>query len=564
MENYGHTRTQETQKRLKLSLHKKEDHNHWDYCFEKDDNSISIYDKDHKLVVQIPTRSNDEQFVFQYFSNLIHRNHSQLKKVERLVGSIQRQKKSLERNFLKADKIIADNSDDSINDTLVRNHVQTITKSVITLSDFTRQFVESKIFRNYNSCQVLIHEKGTAHITSYSYDSINKSQISQYDVSDFNKLFARIKKSKKRIFDTAKNSNNSLEVLGKYLGNVCELTTHNVIILLSGGSFFPPSKYEINLFTHITDLLRPYIKSMVHKEQIETRVFYEYLCLNYYPAGIRLFNSEGANMFTNKAYEIHPYQEVLKQIELAKNNVMIIHESDRDEIITDFNHFERIQLLGNLLNTLGHELSNPIFGMKLACDLLITEVEDDDEVKELLCDISNNLKRSQSILQNFSDLYTDELQIVNLKELIAETMTIAKSAIKQVKKEFHFYSSIHHMKTNPTWLSQILFNLLINAADAMNEASIDLKDQLITIEVFNSNNLIEIKLSDNGPGISEVLAERIFHPFYTTKERGTGLGLMICHNLAEKLGGNIELINPGKKGATFSLRLPIKNESIDN
>ena len=118
----------------------------------------------------------------------------------------------------------------------------------------------------------------------------------------------------------------------------------------------------------------------------------------------------------------------------------------------------------------------------------------------------------------------------------------------------------HELKifTNPTWLSQIIFNLIINAAQAIKECGIQRGKSIIKIYITKTNDGLSIAVIDNGPGIDKNLIQSIFKPFFTTKDSGTGLGLSICQNLAHQMGTKIEFKNNSPLlGATFWINLPL-------
>ena len=120
------------------------------------------------------------------------------------------------------------------------------------------------------------------------------------------------------------------------------------------------------------------------------------------------------------------------------------------------------------------------------------------------------------------------------------------------------------IKTNPTWLAQIIFNFIINSAQAIRLSTPALANQKITITVTNqyldTQSFLVISVTDTGPGIQKELIEKIFQPFITTKKEGTGLGLSICNYLTTKLGGKIFFSNNiPLPGATFSIELPMND-----
>ena len=234
---------------------------------------------------------------------------------------------------------------------------------------------------------------------------------------------------------------------------------------------------------------------------------------------------------------------------------------DSDELrhyAFDLFHFQRISLLGELLNTLRHELSNPLFGLKLGSQIFTTlDVAIDD--KELMEEIEKNVNRCQAIIENFSNLYQiqQDTKPVQLKKMIDESMTLAKSEIREVTKKLHFGEGTEDLVLNVPliFVVQVLFNLIVNAAQAMRVQ--DHRAEL-TINVELVDNLVQIDVIDNGSGIPEDKQINLFKPFFTTKSQGTGLGLVLSRNLTLKMGGNLEYVtNPQHKGASFRLTLPV-------
>jgi C4-dicarboxylate-specific signal transduction histidine kinase len=114
------------------------------------------------------------------------------------------------------------------------------------------------------------------------------------------------------------------------------------------------------------------------------------------------------------------------------------------------------------------------------------------------------------------------------------------------------------LETNSTCLTQIIFNLIINAAQAIKSANARVNKNSIIIKLIKSDDSLTIAVVDDGPGVKTECENSIFEPFFTTKDSGTGLGLSICQNLARQLGSKIDFQNNSPfAGATFSISLPI-------
>jgi C4-dicarboxylate-specific signal transduction histidine kinase len=263
-------------------------------------------------------------------------------------------------------------------------------------------------------------------------------------------------------------------------------------------------------------------------------------------------NKSNEESYENSNVMIFPIEDDSVTMELSNLS--------KDQISTELYHSQRVSLLGELLNTLQHELSNPLFGLNLTSSILEGEAQN-PETKEVLNEISQNANRSQTIIKNFSNLYNgqQEIKTVNLYRFIDEVITLTKSETKEIQKVIEcvgFDPDTFQIETNSTYLTQIIFNLIINAAQAIKDLKMGPLMAKITIKIVNTGDFVEISVIDNGPGVKEEHVATLFQPFFTTKNSGTGLGLSICQNLAAQLGSKIEFKNNSPlSGATFSINL---------
>jgi len=109
-------------------------------------------------------------------------------------------------------------------------------------------------------------------------------------------------------------------------------------------------------------------------------------------------------------------------------------------------------------------------------------------------------------------------------------------------------------------LVQVFINIMLNAAEAMEGRG----DLLLATRLGGDGRYVEVEITDTGPGIPEDVVEKLFEPFYTTKEvgSGTGLGLSISYGVIERHGGTIQVRSQVGEGATFIIRLPIEEPAM--
>jgi len=165
-------------------------------------------------------------------------------------------------------------------------------------------------------------------------------------------------------------------------------------------------------------------------------------------------------------------------------------------------------------------------------------------------------------IRDFSHPDAKEMTAIDINHAIATALTVARNQIKYVADvKTDLDPSLPPVYCLPGELNQVLLNLLVNAAHAIEETASDRKGR-ITLTTRNLGDQVEIQVDDTGAGIPEAIQKKIFDPFFTTKEpgKGTGQGLAISHTIiTRKHGGTISVESEPGKGARFIIRLPLKS-----
>ncbi len=437
---------------------------------------------------------------------------------------------------------------------LFTNEVKELPQAILNLTSLN----------SFESCHVLVHEKGKPVGQNYFYNHANYEETKLISIQSFNSLFNLVKKSKNKIFNQSLNMKDDLDVVGNFLAKEIDLKNYSVIYLISRNSFLPPSEEEQVLFQSLSVHLQPLLMKILDKEKNDLKKDVLKKSLENFPEKI-FVKKNSQEVFTNHSGSepVENSHLMVFPIDGEENTVMELSNLSKDTISTELYHSQRVSLLGELLNTLQHELSNPLFGLNLTGTLLLSDAQD-EETKELLNDICVNANRSQTIIKNFSNLYNDqqEYKKIQLYKFVEEVITLTKSETKEIQKRiecigFEKTDSLE-IETNSTYLTQIIFNLIINAAQAIKAANARVLQNNIVIKLIKEGKTITIAVVDDGPGVKAELANTIFEPFFTTKDFGTGLGLSICQNLARQLGSKIHFQNNSPfPGATFSINLPL-------
>ncbi len=224
---------------------------------------------------------------------------------------------------------------------------------------------------------------------------------------------------------------------------------------------------------------------------------------------------------------------------------------------------EKMAAIGRMAAGIAHEFRNPLAAISGAAQVLHHELSDDAATQGLMNIIireSDRLEGTISEFLQFSRPATPEKSWFSLYGLVKETINILKQAPSWNNK-IKFKTDIPAQLdawADADQTKQIFLNLFSNAANALkkNEGSILIKAREMSDK--KQTDQTRIVISDTGPGISDKIRNKIFEPFYTTRENGTGLGLAIVRQLIESNGGTIELSSgPGKNEAVFILDLPL-------
>jgi two-component system NtrC family sensor kinase len=447
---------------------------------------------------------------------------------------------------------------------LFKEELRRLLLSTTEVKELPRAILKLTALNSFESCHVLVHEKGKPVGQNYFYNHSNYEETRLISIQSFNSLFNLVKKSKNKNFNQSLNLKDDLEVVGSFLAKEIDLKNYSVIYLISRNSFLPPSAEEQELFQSLSGHLQPLLMTILDKEKNDLKKEVIKKSLENFPEKI-LVKKNSQVLFSNhlNTGPVEKSHLMVFPLDGIENTVMELSNISKDAISTELYHSQRVSLLGELLNTLQHELSNPLFGLNLTGSLLAGDAKN-LETKEVLQDICLNANRSQTIIKNFSNLYNDqqEYKKIQLYKFIEEVITLTKSETKEIQKKIECIgfdpADLIELETNSTCLTQIIFNLIINAAQAIKSTNERVNKNSIIIKLIKSDKTLTIAVVDDGPGVKSEFVGDIFEPFFTTKDSGTGLGLSICQNLARQLGSKIHFQNNSPfAGATFSINLPL-------
>lgn len=187
------------------------------------------------------------------------------------------------------------------------------------------------------------------------------------------------------------------------------------------------------------------------------------------------------------------------------------------------------------------------------------------DLPKTLLSIQNGSERIRQIvlsLRNFSRLDEAEIKEVDLHAGIDSTLLILSTKFIREIEIIRNYGELPPVECLAAQINQVFMNILSNAADALLDEKLIHPKQIIIHTEKNSLNQVQIKITDNGPGISSDIIHKIFDPFFTTKPvgKGTGLGLSISYKIIEKHSGKIKVNSQAGQGTEFTITLPIQHQ----
>lgn len=225
---------------------------------------------------------------------------------------------------------------------------------------------------------------------------------------------------------------------------------------------------------------------------------------------------------------------------------------------------EKLASIGQLVAGIAHEINNPVNAIVNTVGPLeeaVSNIDNDPEaakeVVEMIKVVQRGAQRTKAIvsaLHNYSRTDDESVVDFDIDRSIDDSLELLRHLLKQNVTVEKKYNNPGRVRGHAGQINQVFMNLLTNAAQALAHRD----NATITIETRGDEESVEVRISDNGPGIPAEVLPRIWDPFFTTKDvgEGTGLGLSIVHELVERHGGTIECDTKLGEGTTFTVRLP--------
>jgi signal transduction histidine kinase len=229
----------------------------------------------------------------------------------------------------------------------------------------------------------------------------------------------------------------------------------------------------------------------------------------------------------------------------------------------------RLTSMGQLTASIAHEINHPIGATILNAQAALLWLNRDapnlDEARQQLSKIVNDGRRAANVVSRISNLVKKaplRMEALHVNEAIGEVIELTRGeAMKNRISVRAQFGSLPAAKADRTQVQQVILNLILNAVQAMCEGDPTLRELWISTSA-NESDCVLVSVRDSGPGIRPQSIERLFEPFYTTKQAGMGMGLAICRSIVEGHGGRIWATANVPRGAAFHFTLPAASDWI--
>jgi signal transduction histidine kinase/DNA-binding response OmpR family regulator len=263
-------------------------------------------------------------------------------------------------------------------------------------------------------------------------------------------------------------------------------------------------------------------------------------------AGMALKNAELYRIKTNYAEHLEEMVEA-RTHELRSAQHMLIRS-------------EKLASIGRLAASVAHEINNPLLPIQINLDVMLEDIQDQRQIDpEEITRTQESVERIRRIVNRLLEFTGNSLNAMTIKPLDINKLigNVSELVAKSLEQKGHKIElklvPVPPVPGDKDGLEQVFMNLLLNASEAMG------RDGLVQISSEVDGDWLQIKVVDNGSGISPDIVEKIFEPFVSTKEDGSGLGLFVSYGIIQNHNGTIEL-STGKKGTTFTISLPLTQE----
>ncbi|MGZ4957071.1 MAG: PAS domain S-box protein [Methylobacter sp.] len=265
--------------------------------------------------------------------------------------------------------------------------------------------------------------------------------------------------------------------------------------------------------------------------------------------------------------ENEPYlTHIVRDVSLRKHR-----EQQDKEHLDELAHITRLGLMGEMASGIAHEVNQPLAAIAsyTQASINLINMENSDQVKltEILYKTQQEALRAGRIIhrmREFVKSHTNHCSSTDINTLIHNAVGLCMAELKQnaIKLTLGLDDNLPLIHVDQVQIEQVLINLIRNSVDALQNLPVNKQPHLTIHSHLVSNNVIRVRVKDNGAGLNEDQKQKILTPFYTTKANGMGMGLSISRSLIQAHEGTLNFNSKLGKGTTFYFTLPVESNSV--
>ena len=289
-----------------------------------------------------------------------------------------------------------------------------------------------------------------------------------------------------------------------------------------------------------------------------------YILLNQILKPIKILSMETGGMEMDR-----PLPREMTALRQRVHNLMENVDQTQSELQQSREHLlqtEKLAMVGKLAAGVAHTIRNPLTSVNMRLFSLERSLELSQTQQEDFEVISEEVRHIDTIVQNFLEFARPpklKIQSISPSEVVDMALQLLRHRLESygVQVEVDRQHRLPTVEADPEQLKEVLINLLVNACEAMGQGgSIVIREEEGVAEPLG--RVVVIRVKDNGPGIPKSVRDKVFQPFFSTKEEGTGLGLSIAYRIVEEHGGWLSLKSKEGEGTTFTITLPCREDAV--
>ena len=408
-----------------------------------------------------------------------------------------------------------------------------------TLKERIQKLIRKLIFFRIANSEYMLNE--LSHVISAD-PLVNFNKLLEYVVTSINKATA-IKSINLLLFKSERT-----QIIGnKKYEPVTQSDLQHIIQFFANGEYVVLNRYEVKEVSIINEMRL--LDAIFLFPIFVNRRLTGLLCLGRARRGVSI-TSDNLDQLMIIANEIGSAVEKSKIIEEKLLLERKMYEN------------EKLSSLGRLSTSVAHEVKNPLSSIKAIVQVMREDLKNNESLQEDLTIIVDEIDRLTKVVNQLLQFAkpTSELKTsVRIGDVINSTLVVLNHEAKQNKIATfcQIPNDLPAIITDEGALKEVFFNLIHNAIQAMPSGG----EININAHYQPGNHMIQVTIADTGIGIPQASVQKIFEPFYTTKQTGTGLGLSIVKKKLEEMDAAIRVENNGEKGVSFIINFPL-NEPI--